>query len=209
MIFAARTDSGVFVIDLGWGRASSGLRRVLAQYRRRHVGRPVGVSHARAPRSHWRLEERAGRQLRQGREEVPRFFGDSAYRGFGSRVGEFLNSSHRPRDSTVRVLPRGGDTSFVFGRDTLRAYAVPGHTAGSIVYLFRETLFAGDAANHGPLAGFRGALRIFSDDVTQSHASMRALFARLDSSGVRVRTLCTAHGKCAVADSALRQRVTR
>ncbi len=31
----------------------------------------------------------------------------------------------------------------------------------------------------------------------------------LATAGVPVRSLCTAHGKCAVVDSALRQRVTR
>jgi hypothetical protein len=38
---------------------------------------------------------------------------------------------------------------------------------------------------------------------------MRALFARLEASGVSVRTLCTAHAKCAPLDSVVRARVTR
>ncbi len=209
MIFAARTDSGVIVIDLGWGRASTGLRRVLAAINADTADvRWTFLTHAH--RDHigaWASVTRS--TFVMGQDEVPRFVGDSAYRGFGSRVGEFFNDSHRPKRGQVALLPLGGDTAFVIGRDTLRAYAVPGHTPGSMVYLFRETLFAGDAAYRGAIAGFRGALRIFSDDVTQSHASMRALFARLDSSGVRVRTLCTAHAKCAVVDSALRERVTR
>lgn len=209
MIFAARTDSGVFVIDLGWGRASSGLRGVLAKLNADTSDvRWTFLTHAH--RDHigaWASVPQA--TFVMGRREVPRFVGDSAYRGFGSRVGEFFNDSHRPSDSSVSILALGGDTVFVFGRDTLRAYAVPGHTPGSMVYVFRETLFAGDAAYRGVIPRFSGALRVFSDDVEQSHASMRALFARLDSAGVRVHTLCTAHAKCAVADSALRQRVSR
>jgi len=209
MIFAARTDSGVFVIDLGWGRASSGLRAVLAEIdadtsdvrwaflthaHRDHIGAWPSVAHA---------------TFVMGRDEVPRFLGDSAYAGLASRVGEAISDARRPDTSAVRILGLGGDTSFTFGRDTLHAYAVPGHTPGSMAYLFHETLFAGDAANFSVLGGFRGALGVYSDDVDRSHASMRALFARLDSSGVPVRTLCTAHAKCAPVDSALRARVTR
>lgn len=209
MIFAARTDSGVFVIDLGWGRAASGLRDVLAQVgadtadvryaflthaHRDHIGAWPSVAHT---------------TFVMGRDEVPRFVGDSAYTGFAPRIGEAVNDTHRPHASDVTIHPLDGDTSFVFGRDTLRAYAVPGHTSGSMAYLFRETLFAGDAANYGVVGGFRGALRVYSDDVDSSHASMRALFARLDSAGTRVSTLCTAHAKCAPVDSALRARVTR
>jgi glyoxylase-like metal-dependent hydrolase (beta-lactamase superfamily II) len=209
MIFAARTDSGVFVIDLGWGRASSGLRAVLGELGADTADvRYAFLTHAH--RDHigaWPSVTQA--TFVMGRDEVPRFVGDSVYVDFGSRVGEAFNDSRRPAPGSVQILALGGDTTFVFGRDTLRAYAVPGHTPGSTVYLFRETLFAGDAANHGVVAGFRGALRIFSDDVTRSHASMQALFARFDTTGVRVRTLCTAHAKCAPVDSALRARVTR
>ncbi len=209
MIFAARTDSGVFVIDLGWGRASSGLRSVLTEIdadtadvrwaflthaHRDHIGAWPGVAHA---------------TFVMGEDEVPRFLGDSAYTGFAPRLGEALNDTRRPQESEVTVLALGQDTTFVLGRDTLRSFAVPGHTPGSTVYLFRETLFAGDAANYGAFSGFRGALRIYSDDVDLSHASMRALFARLDSTGVRVRTVCTAHAKCAPLDSTLRSRLGR
>ncbi len=209
MIFAARTDSGVFVIDLGWGRASSGLRAVLATIgadtsdvrfaflthaHRDHIGAWPSVSHA---------------TFVMGRDEVPHFVGDSSYAGFAPRVAESVNSTRRPSSSDVTILALGGDTAFVFGSDTVYAYAVPGHTRGSTVYLFRNTLFAGDAVNYSPVSGFRGALRIYSDDVERSHASMKALFARLDSTGVSVGTLCTAHAKCAVVDSALRARVAR
>jgi len=209
MIFAARTDSGVFVIDLGWGRASSGLHEALATI----DADTTDVHYAfltHAHRDHigaWSSVVRA--TFVMGRGEVPRFLGDSAYTGFAPRLGEALKDTPHPRAADVTIHALDGDTMFVFGRDTLHAYAVPGHTPGSTVYLFRETLFAGDAANYGALSGFRGALSIYSDDVDASHASMRALFARLDATGAHVRTLCTAHAKCAPVDSALRARVTR
>jgi len=209
MIFAARTDSGVFVIDLGWGRASSGLRAVLAD-----IGADTSdvrwafLTHAH--RDHigaWPSIAQA--TFVMGHDEVPRFFGDSAYAGFAVRVGDAINAVRRPDPTVVRTLGVRGDTAFVFGRDTLHVYAVPGHTPGSLVYLFRETLLVGDAANYSVLSGFRGALRVYSDDVARSHASMQALFTRLDSAGRPLRVLCTAHAKCAPVDSALRARVTR
>jgi glyoxylase-like metal-dependent hydrolase (beta-lactamase superfamily II) len=209
LIFAARTDSGVMVIDLGWGRAAHGLRSALARIdadtadvryaflthaHRDHIGAWPAVAHA---------------TFVMGAAEVPLFVGDSAYRGFGSRVGEFFNDAHRPSSPSVVILPLGGDTAFAFGRDTLRAFALPGHTPGSTAYLFRGTLFVGDAAYYTNRIGFQGALRVFSDDVDRSRASMRALFARLDSAGLGARTLCTAHAKCGEVTAALRERLTR
>jgi glyoxylase-like metal-dependent hydrolase (beta-lactamase superfamily II) len=209
MIFAARADSGVILIDLGWGRAEDGVRRAL-----REVGAtPNDVKWAfltHAHRDHiagWTAVPRATFVL--GADEVPLFTGVATYRGPVPRLADRLNAYRRPTPSEVTVLPLGADTLFALGRDTLRAYRVPGHTPGSMAYLFRETLFVGDAANRGVVGDFRGTLSIYSDSVPQSRASMTALFARLDASGVRWRTLCTAHAKCAVADSALRAQVTR
>ena len=38
---------------------------------------------------------------------------------------------------------------------------------------------------------------------------MQSLLARLDFTGVRWRTVCTAHGKCSVVDSALRNTISK
>lgn len=209
MIFAARTDSGVLVIDLGWGDAGGGLRSVLG-----HVGaKPSDVRWAfitHAHRDHiagWVDVPKATFVL--GRDEVPLFTGRASYKGFVTRLADNIKAYRRPASGEVTVLALGGDTAFALGRDTLRAYAVPGHTPGSTAYLFRETLFVGDAVNWGIVQGFRGALTIYSDSVPQSRTSLQSLLARLDSSGVRWRTLCTAHGKCAEVDSSLRARITR
>ena len=74
-------------------------------------------------------------------------------------------------------------------------------------YLFRGILFGGDAVNWRPGSGFQGARAEFSDSVAQNRESLRSLWQRLAVGEVRV--MCTAHGKCALADSALRQRVLR
>jgi glyoxylase-like metal-dependent hydrolase (beta-lactamase superfamily II) len=209
MIYAARTDSGVFVIDLGWTGADHGLRRVLEQ-----IGAtPKDVRWAfltHAHRDHiagWKHVMQATFVL--GKDEVPLFTGNAEYRGWLTRLADRIDWYPRPIPSQVTVRAIGSDTIFVLGSDTLRAYPVPGHTPGSMAYLFRGVLFVGDAAYKGKIRDFQGARREFSDSTQQSKASMASLIARLDSTGARWNVLCTAHAKCAVTDSALRRKIQR
>jgi glyoxylase-like metal-dependent hydrolase (beta-lactamase superfamily II) len=76
-----------------------------------------------------------------------------------------------------------------------------------MAYLFRGILFGGDAINWRPGSGFQGARPEFSDDIEQSGESLRALWRRLPPE--RVRIMCSAHGKCALSDSAMRHRVSQ
>jgi glyoxylase-like metal-dependent hydrolase (beta-lactamase superfamily II) len=76
-----------------------------------------------------------------------------------------------------------------------------------MAYVFRGALFGGDAINWRPVAGFQGARPEFSDSVERSRESMRRLWERLPEG--RARIACSAHGKCAVIDSALRAATTR
>jgi glyoxylase-like metal-dependent hydrolase (beta-lactamase superfamily II) len=95
----------------------------------------------------------------------------------------------------------GRDTALVFGPDTVRAFAMPGHTAGSVAWLVGDVLMLGDAASHAPGRGrLRAARRGFSDDAAQARASLRRL--RRAVAPYRVRLLCTAHARCAPADDA-------
>ena len=83
----------------------------------------------------------------------------------------------------------------VIGKDTLRAYSVPGHTAGSTAYLFRQTLFLGDAVTHSTLGGFGPAKRGFTADRSTAIASLERLWERIPAGAVRYA--CTAHADCA------------
>jgi glyoxylase-like metal-dependent hydrolase (beta-lactamase superfamily II) len=87
------------------------------------------------------------------------------------------------------------DTTFVLGADTLRAYVVPGHTAGSAVYLFRGVLFLGDAVTYSWWRGFAPARRGYSDDPRAAAANLARLWRRLPPGAVR--HVCTAHARCA------------
>jgi glyoxylase-like metal-dependent hydrolase (beta-lactamase superfamily II) len=207
MIYAARTDSGVIAIDLGWTGAETVLPQML-----RSIGadtadvRFVFLTHAH--RDHiaaWPLVRQAHFVL--GAAEVPLFTGAAGYTGWATRMSDEVNEYPRPRDGELTITGVSSDTAFVLGRDTVYAFPIPGHTPGSTAYLFRGVFFGGDAINWRPGSGFQGARPEFSDSVAQSRESLRALWQRLPLS--RTRLMCSAHGKCAVADSILRERVTR
>ena len=207
MIYVARTDSGVIAIDLGWTGAEDALPRSLRALDADSSDvRFVFLTHAH--RDHiaaWPLVRQARFVL--GSAEVPYFTGTGTYSGWAAKMGDDLNTYPHPHQGDLSILALGSDTAIVLGRDTMFAFPIPGHTPGSTAYLFRGIFFGGDAINWRPGSGFQGARPEFSDSVALSRESLIALWKRLPLS--RMRIVCTAHGKCAVADSSLRERVTR
>ena len=207
MIYVARTDSGVIAIGLGWTGYETVLPDVLARINATPADvRIVFLTHAH--RDHiagWPLVKQARFVL--GAAEVSSFIGAATYSGWAAKIGDELNDYPRPQPGEVALIPVGSDTAIILGRDTMYVFPVPGHTAGSVAFLFRGILFGGDAINWRPGSGFQGARPEFSDSVAQSRESLRALWARLPDE--RVRIMCSAHGKCARSDAALRQRVLR
>jgi hydroxyacylglutathione hydrolase len=207
MIYVAKTDSGVIAIDLGWFGAERRLRDAL---RRLHVSpadvRYVFLTHAHRDHIYaWPMVR--GARFVLGARELPYFTGRASYRALIPRIGDRLASYARPESGALALIPLSADTSIRLGKDTLFAFAVPGHTAGSTAYLFRGVLFAGDAINWRPWSGFSGARSEFSDNLAESRVSMRALWTRLGSSPVRLA--CSAHAKCGVVDSAFRAATSR
>jgi hydroxyacylglutathione hydrolase len=207
MMYLARTDSGVIAIDLGWVGAEAKLQKGLT---RLHAAAPdvryVFLTHAHRDHTYgWRFVR--GARFVLGAAEVPYFTGGARYRGLLPRIGDRLATYSHPRPGELRLTTLGSDSVIVLGSDTVFAFPVPGHTPGSVAYLFRGVLFGGDAINWRPWTGFRGARPEFSDDVAQSRASMHALWQRLDSS--RVRVACSAHAKCGVVDAAFRNATER
>jgi glyoxylase-like metal-dependent hydrolase (beta-lactamase superfamily II) len=207
MIYLARTDSGVIAIDLGW----TGVEQVLPMSLQQLDATPADVRFVfltHAHRDHiagWPLVRQA--TFAVAAAEVPGFTGAVGYKGWAAKMSDELNEYQRPKVGELSLVTFASDTAFVLGRDTLHAFPIPGHTPGSTAYLFRGILFGGDAINWRPGSGFQGARPEFSDSVAQSRESLRALWERLPPE--RVRVVCSAHGKCAAADSALRERVLR
>lgn len=207
MVYAARTDSGVIAVDLGWGEAPRALRRRL----RALDATPADVAAVFLTHSH-RDHIGAWHAVRTARfhlwvPEVPLFTGDSSHADLPSRAARTAAGHAGPVPGEVAVQPFSRDTLFTFGRDTVRAFTVPGHTAGSAAYLFRGVLFVGDAVARKPLTGFKGADPVFSRSAAENRESLRSLFDRVRPYGAR--WACNAHAKCAPFDSAFIRKVTR
>jgi hydroxyacylglutathione hydrolase len=207
MIYAARTDSGVVVVDLGWYGAGGSLR-----HRLRSLGATtrdvtdVFLTHSH--RDHigaWRTVR--GARFHLAASEAPLFEGEAPHADTPSRLARKVAGHAGPVPGEVDLRAFDADTAFTFGRDTMRAFIVPGHTDGSAAYLFRGVLFVGDAVARKPATGFKGADALFSESTRQNRESLRSLFDRV--SPYPVRYVCNAHAKCAAFDSTFIHRVTR
>ena len=196
MIYLARTDRGVIAIDLGWvsagPRMRAGLRRLGADSA--DVG-TVFLTHSH--RDHirgWRAVR--GATFHLSLADVPTFTGGGEHPDLSSRVaGSVFRGAYPTAADSLDVRPFATDTVFTFGRDSVRAFTLPGHTAGSAAYLFRGILFVGDALAYTYLGGFRLAKRPFTLDWEQNRASVASLWERAAPYGVD--WVCTAHAKCA------------
>lgn len=207
LVFAARTAEGVFVVDLGWSRADRALRRGLAA-----IGaRPQDVTDVFVTHGHrdhimgWPAVRHARFHVMEA--EVPLFLGQLGHADLPSRAARAALGDVGPWPGEVDVRPFSGDTVFVLGTDTIRAFVVPGHTPGSTAYLHRGVLFAGDAISRPYHTGFGPGMGIFATDRAASRAALASLFERIRP--YDVQWVCTAHGKCARPDERFIRKVLR
>ncbi len=98
-------------------------------------------------------------------------------------VGDAAKVTHPLKD---------GDVSSVEGV-RVETFAVPGHTAGSAVYLARGVLFFGDSAGASKTGEVMKAVGLFSKDSGQNVASLKALAARLSPRAAEITELAFAH----------------
>jgi glyoxylase-like metal-dependent hydrolase (beta-lactamase superfamily II) len=107
-----------------------------------------------------------------GPGELPYMRGEKKYGSLAS-MGEYV--------FTGLTLPSGltelkGDETLDVDGEALRVIAVPGHTPGSVVYLWRDLLFVGDAlVRQGK--GVATSPSFFSEDASQARASLEKLIA--------------------------------
>lgn len=200
MIFVARTTEGIVVVDLGWSDGEEALREGLEAI----GGAPREVTHVFLTHGHrdhiaaWPAVRHARFHL--GEAEIPYFHGEVPFGGWIPRWADAVVGEVYPARGELSVVPLRGDTVLVVGTDSIRAFAVPGHTPGSTAYLVRGTLFVGDAVSWTPFGGFRPAQWGFSDDTRRAAESLRELFERVRR--LPVRQVCTAHARCAPFDDA-------
>jgi glyoxylase-like metal-dependent hydrolase (beta-lactamase superfamily II) len=96
-------------------------------------------------------------------------------------------------DAVKVTMPLDDNSVTKVGDVNVEAYAVPGHTPGSAVYLARGVLFFGDSAGGGKDGTLMPAVRLFSKDPDQNVASLKMLEARLQPRASEVKTLAFAH----------------
>jgi len=87
---------------------------------------------------------------------------------------------------------KDGDT-FDVGELHVEAFATPGHTPGSAVYLARSVLFFGDSAGASKDGKVMKAVRLFSGNSAENVASLNALAKRLMLRPGDVKVLAFAH----------------
>ena len=100
-----------------------------------------------------------------------------------ARIGDAAKVAHPLKDGEAVDL---GDLHF-------EAFAVPGHTSGSAVYLARGVLFFGDSAGASKDGAVMKAVGLFSSDAGQNVASLKALEARLLPRAAEIKALAFAH----------------
>lgn len=119
-------------------------------------------------------------------DEKPIIEGQAATKGPLPRMAK-NDPAKSPR--VTRALT-DGETVDVEGLQ-VRAWLVPGHTAGSAAYLSLGSLFLGDAATGQADGQVRNAPWVFSDDTELCAASVRALTKQLSAD--EVKNLVFAH----------------
>jgi glyoxylase-like metal-dependent hydrolase (beta-lactamase superfamily II) len=110
----------------------------------------------------------------------------------GGPAGAVVGRVHPEQAVPVTDELRDGATVGV-GRAAVRAFALPGHTAGSGAFLVEGVLLLGDAATATSDGRVRGAPWIFSEDRGASDAALAELARRLEAERADVRALAFSH----------------
>jgi hydroxyacylglutathione hydrolase len=96
-------------------------------------------------------------------------------------------------DAAKVTHPLKDGERFDIGDQHVEAFATPGHTPGSAVFLARGVLFFGDSAGASTHGEVMRAVRLFSKDSNQNVASLKALDARLEPRASEIKKLAFAH----------------
>lgn len=128
--------------------------------------------------------------------EVYAFEGDVKLAAGEARAkGPLTSKFDLPKEKAAKVTKTltDGETVSV-GALQVKAYALPGHTAGSAAFLSKGVLYLGDSANgRSDDKRVRGAPWVVSDDTAQNRAELKKLTARLKAENAEPKTLAFSH----------------
>ncbi len=110
--------------------------------------------------------------------------------GPGLITKQFKNG---PLQRVTVTHPLHDGSTIQLGDLSVRVFAIPGHTDGSAAYLARGVLYLGDSATNRKDGTFAGAAKVTSVDSAQNHASLRALWKRIEAEHLEVKFLAPAH----------------
>jgi glyoxylase-like metal-dependent hydrolase (beta-lactamase superfamily II) len=98
------------------------------------------------------------------------------------------------KDSGVKVThPLADGDDVTVGDVHVTAFALPGHTAGSAVYLIDGVVYFGDGASANKDGKITPAKYLFSDNQAQDIVSLMALEYKLEPRAAEIKTLEFAH----------------
>lgn len=135
-----------------------------------------------------------------GREDVPLIRGERRREGTVGDVRQLIPGGAL-EPAPDRLTPVDDGAVFHAGGDVFTAVALPGHTRGSVAWLYRDVLFGGDAAAGGETVGTSPAP--FAENPKQAETSLDILHR------VPFKTLLDGHnGRTDAADTKVPERTT-
>jgi len=129
-----------------------------------------------------------------GAADVPLLRGTAAPKGFIPRIGSRFMTTHPPPENVHEL--HGGESIDLGGGAAATVIATPGHTEGSMTYLYKDVLFTGDSLLVTK-DGVKLITRLFCDDIDENRRSLSALLP--------FRFTTIADGHCGAAGDAHRK----
>ena len=166
-----RTTHGAFLVDAGLdGTGAAILKELSSEGVSPDQVHAVLLTHGHP--DHYasaRLFTKA--QVMAGAADVAMIAGDSThYSPFGRIMSTLLPMPHSP--NVTRALH--GDELLTLDDVVVRVVATPGHSPGSLMFLYKDVLFTGDSLMRKK-DGLSVAPRLFSEDGAQNLASLSRL----------------------------------
>lgn len=168
-----RTRSGAALIDTGLDREATTL---LAELRAQGVepGQVHTILLTHGHVDHWAaVKVFPSARVLAGGEDLPFMKGERRFTAVGPKLHAMMGGGGLPELPSGASAVTDGQVLDVDGEE-VKAIHVPGHTPGSMAFLWKDLLFTGDSLI-GSADGVKAAARPFSEDAAQNRRSLEKL----------------------------------